>query len=125
MKVAGGEELLRACVQPTLARLGLALRTVSISAGVKRDGRKAATRTSIYVSTERRRAAVSDGTQHFELLVIQPVLVPVHEWIALRANNVGHLHGRPAHFFKLLRERGTRSRSETGRVSKGLVTACR
>jgi len=58
-----------------------------------------ASRTSIEMTTQSRRAAVRDGPEGFELLIVETASIPVQEAIALRAEDVGHLHGGPVHLF--------------------------
>ena len=65
--VAHRQQFLLAGAQPLLAGVGLALRTVAISAGVVRDGLMAAANTLIAMPAERGRAAAFDGAEHLEL----------------------------------------------------------
>lgn len=50
------------------------------------------------MAAHRRRAAVLNGPESFELLKAEALLVPVQKAVALRPDNVGHLQGWPAHF---------------------------
>jgi hypothetical protein len=50
------------------------------------------------MAAERRRAAVLNGSESFELLKTEALLVPVQETVALCAEDVGHLDDWPAHF---------------------------
>ena len=65
--VAHRQQLLSPGAQPLLAGVGLALRTMAVSAGVVRDGLMAAANALIAMSTERGRAAALDGSEHLEL----------------------------------------------------------
>ena len=99
VKVAGGEKFSFSRRQPALARLCLALGTVPVSARVIGDGRLvSASRTGIHVSSQRGRAAALNRPECLELLKVEALVVPVQEAVALRAENVGHLHGGAAHF---------------------------
>jgi hypothetical protein len=49
------------------------------------------------MTAERCGAAVPDGAMGLELLKIETASIPVQEAIALRAEDVGHLHGRSRH----------------------------
>jgi len=66
-------------------------------AAVIRDGLVAASWTIIDMSTQSRSAALSDGTQHLQLLIAEMLAVLVHEPSALCMNEIGHLEGGPAH----------------------------
>ena len=58
----------------------------------------AALGTGIDMAAQRRRAAALDGPQALELLPSRKLVgFRSDEAVALRANDVGHLHGRPAH----------------------------
>ncbi len=82
-----------------IARLRLALRAVPVTARVVGDGRLvSAPGTGIDMTAQRRCAAALDGPESLELLKIETFFVPVQEAVALRAEDVGHLHGGPAHF---------------------------
>jgi len=59
----------------------------------------AASGTSIHVTSQSRCAAVLDGAKYFQLRKAEGGLILVEKTAALGAENVGHLHGRPAHFF--------------------------
>jgi hypothetical protein len=71
MEVAGGQEFSLAGRQPMLARLGLALGAVPISARVVRDGLMTAAQARIPVATQCCGAAALNGTKRFELLEIK------------------------------------------------------
>src|SRR5215472_16274609 len=101
MKVAGGEKLAFASGEPMFARLRLAFRTMPVAARVIGDGPVTAFRTGIEVAAQRSRAAALNGPKGLELLKVQAPLIPIQKTVALRAENVGHLHGGPAHFCRL------------------------
>jgi hypothetical protein len=71
---------------------------MTVAAGVIRDGFVSALQTGIDVSAQRRRAAALDRAESFELLIIEASFVLIEKAIALCAENVGQLHGWPAHF---------------------------
>ena len=53
--------------------------------------------TGIEVSTQSRGAALLDGAESFALLIVETRFVSVQKAAALGAEDIGHLHGRPAH----------------------------
>ena len=107
VEVGDAEEFFFSCGEPALASLCLALWTVSVPAGVVRDGLMTALQTLIDVASQRGGAAAPDRSQHTQLLVIQPGVL-IDEAVPLLAEYIGHLHGRPGHFgLRSLRERGT------------------
>ena len=67
VEVAHRQQFLLPGAQPLLAGVGLALRTVAVSAGVVRDGLMPAANALIAMSAECGRAAALDGAEHFEL----------------------------------------------------------
>jgi len=85
MEVAGGQEFSLAGRQPTLARLGLALGAVPISARVVRDGLMSTAQARIPVATQCCGAAALNGSKRFELLEVKAGSIPVQEAIALSA----------------------------------------
>src|SRR5690242_9210501 len=80
---------------------------MAVAAGVIGDGRRtiasflAALGTGIEVAAQRRGPAVADGAERFRLLIAEAGAVTVQKTIALRAEDVGHLHGRPGHVWSL------------------------
>ena len=72
-----------------------------------------------------------DGAEHLQLLIAETRPVAVQKTIALRAEDVGHLHGRPCHVWSLalplIRLNPWRASftSESAMLSSGLTTACR
>jgi hypothetical protein len=52
-----------------------------------------ALRTGIEMSSQRRRAAFLNGSESLELLIIETRFVSVQKAAALRAEDIGHLHG--------------------------------
>src|ERR1700756_5099054 len=84
-EVTGGREYSLAGRQPTLARLGLALGTVPISARVVRDGLMSTAQAGIPVATQCCGATTLNGTKRFELLEVKAGSIAVQEVIALRA----------------------------------------
>jgi len=65
MEIGHAEQFLFSRGKLALARLGLALGTVSVSATVIGDGLVPATRTIVDMPAQSRRAAAGDGFQHF------------------------------------------------------------
>ena len=70
-------------------------------------------------------SAAQDGAHDLELLETKLASVAIEERVALRAEDVGHLHGGPGHGFCFLLDRFTVSSVEIERVSTGLITACK
>ena|SRR5215471_4399329 len=126
MEIARLQEFLLPGGDPTLARLRLAFWTVAITARVIGDGLVAATsRTDIDMTAESRRTAMQDGLHHFQLLETDSFLMSIDKLSALRAKDVGHLHGGPAHSPFLGRTLGLSPSPEMGKASMGLCTACK
>ena len=86
--LAGGE--------PALARLRLALRTVPIATRVIGDGLMPAGVTPIEMAPERGGPTARDRAEHRSLLHAQPRML-LDEGVTLRVEDIGHLHGGPAH----------------------------
>ena len=111
--------------EPALPGLRLALHAMTVAAGVIRDDLMTTLGTGIDVPTQLRRAAAGDGTQHRQLLNGQPRTL-FQEVIALRAEYIGHLHGRPAHAgFRFFRKRVSGVGSGRLICSSGLGVDCR
>src|SRR5881397_2829214 len=77
------------------------------------------------MTTESSSPAARDGTHDFELLDTKPALMSLDESTTQRAEDVGHLHGGPAHSFFFRPDRLIVSMVETVIASTGLVTECR
>ena len=90
------EELPLAGVEPALAGLRLALRAVPVPTRVIGDGLMPAGVTPIEMASERGRATACDGAEHRSLLHAQPRML-LDEGVTLRVEDIGHLHGGPAH----------------------------
>src|SRR5262245_16543956 len=110
---------------PTLPCLRLTLGAMPIAAAIEGDHAQPTVHTLLAVSAESRRAAAHDGAHHFQLLETDAVSVTVHEVAALRAKDVGHLHGGPVHSPFFFRRLGFAPSPEMGRASIGLFTACK
>jgi hypothetical protein len=121
------EELPLAGRQPPGASLGLTLRTVPVPTRVVRDGPMSTRRAVIEMSAERRGPAPRQRAQHGALLHTQPAML-LDERLSLRAEEIGHLHGRPTHAcggFRSNRERGTTGGGVTCSCSSGIGAACK
>ncbi len=95
-------------------------------AGVIGDGLMPALWTGIEVSTQSRSAAILDGAESLELLIIETRFVSVQKATALCAEDVGHLHGRPAHScFLDLTPVLLSFTSESWSFASGLAALCR
>src|ERR1700740_220851 len=97
VKVAHRQQFLLPCAQPLLARVGLALRTMAVAAGVIRDGLIAAANALVAMSAERCRAAAFDGGEHLHLRPAQRLAIAFDESASCPADDVGHLPGWPLH----------------------------
>jgi hypothetical protein len=121
------EQVPRARVEPTLPRLRLALWAVPISTRVIGDGLMSAGATPIEMPAERGRATARDRPEHGSLLRTSPRML-LNEGVALRVEDVGPLHGRPAHGmlgFRFRRDRGRTTGAGTVSCSRGFGAACR
>ena len=126
MKISRRQQFLLSGSDPTLTRLRLTFWTVAITARVIRDGLVAtASRAGIDMTAKSRCAATYNGLHHLQLLKTDSALMTVDEVAALRAKDVGHLHGGPGHGFWFLLDRFTVSSLEIDKVSTGLTTACK
>ena len=81
------------------------LKRTSHKTRIIRDGLKSALGTGIEVTSERGGAAVEQGAEGLELLEIEARSIAVEETLAPSAEDIGHLHGGPAHFLCRRRER--------------------
>ena len=109
------EELALPRRKPPLAGLRLTLRTVSIPTRVIGDGSMSAGATLIEMSAERGGATPRQRAQHGPLLHTQPRML-LEEGGTLRVEDIGHLHGGPAHGCG-----GGRSRRDRG-ITGGVAT---
>jgi hypothetical protein len=75
------------------------------------------------MTTKSCRSAMHDGTHYLQLL--ERIAMTVDEVLALRAKDVGHLHGGPAHSAFLGRRLGLSPSPEIASASMGLLTDCR
>lgn len=105
MKIADVQQFLLSVSQPAVASVGEALWAVPIAARVIRDGAMTTAGAAVQMTTERRRAAMLDGAQHFQLLPGQSGPVALDEILAVLSNDIGHLEGGPIHFLCFLRDR--------------------
>jgi hypothetical protein len=106
VKIRYAEHFLLTSSETSLARLRLTLWAMPIPAGVIGNGLMAALRTGIEMAAQCRRAAAGNRSQHCQLLEAQPRSILVQKAGLVRAKDIGHLHGRPAHSgFCSLRDR--------------------
>ena len=121
------EQFALARVEPALPRLRLAPRAVPIATRVIGDGLMPAGVTPIEMPTERGGATARDRPEHGSLLHAKPRML-LDESVTLRMEDIGHLHGRPAHDcggFLRSRERGITAGEVTCNCSSGMGAACR
>src|SRR5208283_1872547 len=97
VKVANRQQFPSPGAQPLLPGVGLALRTVPVSAGVVRDGLIPAANALIAMPTECSRAATLDGSKHFELAPRERIAIAFEELVACPADDIGHLPGWSCH----------------------------
>jgi hypothetical protein len=81
--------------------------------------------TPVEMATEGRRATTRDGAEHRSLLHAQPRML-LDEGVTLRVEDIGHLHGGPAHDsvgLRFNRDRGTAGGGVTCSCSSGFGAA--
>src|SRR5215467_1485274 len=121
MEVVCGEEFPLTGGDPALACLSLTLGTMPVPAGVKGDAPVlTASQAHVDMTAKSSRAAAHDSLHDLELLETHALAMTVDEILALRAKNVSHLHGGPAHSPFLGRRLGLSPSPEIGRASMGL-----
>jgi len=119
--VASGQKLPFARLEPAPARVALAARAVPVSAGVVGDGgRMSAAHAAVAMSAQRGGAAARDGQQRLAVLPVDPLTTAFDKRLSGTANDVGHLHERPAHELCLCPPG-----EENVRASSGLAVALR
>ena len=82
-------------------------------------------RAAVFVTAERRGAAVLNGAQDANVLPRQPASVLLYELFACLPKNIGHLQRRPVHFLSRCLGRLTWSGFDTSSACSGLATACK
>ncbi len=125
MKVLDGQQFLCAQLNPFIASVDLALRTMPVTTRVERDGSMTTLRTAIHMAAQGRSTAVLDGTQHPKMLPSQPATILLNELLTNGTENVSHLDRWPVHLFCRFLERLTSSDWERLSASSGLATACK
>ena len=127
MHVRHVEELALSGREPPVTRLGLTLWAVTIPTRVIRDGPMSAGPTSIDMTAERGGPTPHQRAEHGPLLHAEPRML-IEEVGTLRVEDIGHLHGGPAHDslgFRFRRDRGITRGDVTCSCSSGLGAACR
>ncbi len=120
MDVASGQQFPLARLEPASARVALAAWAVPVSARVVGDGgRMSAAGATVAMSAQRGGATACYGQQHFSVLPVDPLAAVINERLSSTANNIGHLHERPAHELCLCPP------CENVRASSGLAVALR
>src|SRR6188472_2922891 len=110
-----------------LARLRLTLRAVPVPTRVVGDGLMPAGVTPVEMPTERGRSTARDRAEHGPLLHAEPRML-LEEGVTLRVEDMGHLHGGPAHGaggFRSSRDRCRTIAAGTCNCSSGLGAAWR
>ena len=121
------EQIPLARLEPALPRLRLALGAVPIATLLIGDGLVPADVTPIEMPTERGGATAHDRAEHGALLHAEPRML-LDEGVTLRVEDIGHLHGGPAHDavgLRFKRERGTTEGGVTCSCSSGFGAAWR
>jgi len=102
MNVGRWQKFLATCFEPTVARVGLTLWAVTVTAAVVGDGRMvAAIGALIEMPAQGGGATARDGSQHFEVLPGDPPAAAFEECASRGTNQIGHLEWRPVHLFSL------------------------
>src|ERR1700685_3262625 len=102
MDVARREKFLTTRLEPTVAGVGLTLRAVPVAAAVVGDGRTVpAVGALIEMPAQGGGATAHDGSQHLEVLPVDPPAAVFDEGAFRGANQIGHLEWRPVHLFAL------------------------
>src|SRR4051794_37348173 len=109
MKVLYGQQFLCAQLNPLLASVDLALRTMPVTTRVERDGLMTTLRAAIHMATQGRSAAVLDSTQHPKMLPGQPATILLNELLTNCTEDVSHLDRWPIPLFCRFLERLTSS----------------
>src|SRR5215467_8436292 len=91
--------------QPAVARVGLALWTVPVSARVERDGAIPAAGALVDVTAKLRGATEDDGSQNLQMQPGEPFPAVLVECGSGCVDEVGHLQGWPRHLLRGERER--------------------
>ena len=97
VKVRRIQQFPLAGLQPALAGLSLAFRTVAIATGVIRDGGVSAARAFIDMPAQRGGAAAQNRIQRLQALPVETKPGAVDKGRSGGADYVGHLQRRPAH----------------------------
>ena len=127
MHVRHVEELALPGGEPPGTRLRLTLRTVPIATRVIGDRPMPAGAALIDMAAERGGPTPGQRAEDGPLLHAEPRML-VEEVLTLRVEDIGHLHGGPAHDsvgFRLRRDRGTTGGGVTCSCSSGLGAAWR
>ena len=127
MHVRHVEELALTGGEPPGARLRLTLRTVPIATRVIGDGPMSAGAALIDMAAEGGGPTSGQRAKNGPLLHAEPRM-PVEEVLTLRVEDIGHLHGGPAHDgggFRLSRDRGITGGGVTCSYSSGFGAAWR
>src|SRR6516225_11598920 len=98
MNVTRRQKFLATCFEPTVARVGLTLRAVPVTAAVVGDGRTVpAVGALVEMPAQGGGATARDGAQHLEVLSGDPFTAAFDEGSSRGANQIGHLKWWPVH----------------------------
>src|SRR5664280_28158 len=126
VEVADGQDFRLPLGHPAVPGGGLALRAMTIPAGIIRDGLMPALGALVAMTAQGGGAATLDGVQRFDMRPVQPAPVALEETVAPGANDVGHLYGWPVHLFtRRTRPLSAGVEDETDSSSSGLATVLR
>ena len=110
---------------PPLAGLRLTLRTMTVPARVIGHRLMPASRALINMAAELCCTTARDGSQHRQVLIIQPRVL-LDEPPSVCPNNIGHFDSGPSHSgFRFLLDSATGAVVRTLIFSSGFATACR
>ena len=121
VNIGRGQQFFTARLDPTVAGVGLTLRTAPVAARVVRDGAMPTAGTLIQMPAESSRAATFDGCQDLAVLAGKPVTAAFDESLPRDTDEIGHLQWRPIHLFVLRRVflSGGRQRQRIQRTGSG------
>jgi hypothetical protein len=125
VKVSNREQFAPTGGNPALAGLRLALWTMTVPARVIGHRLMPASRALINMAAEVRCTTACNGSQHSQVLIIQPRVL-LDEPPSVCPNNIGHFDTGPGHSgFRFLLDSATGAVVRTLILSSGFATACK
>src|ERR1700723_3827233 len=123
--IGDGQKFTLPSHNPLVASAALTLWAMTITATVIGGGAIATARALVAMPAECGGTATRNRAQYFPMSPMEPAEVAVDEAIALGANDIGQLQPWPSHCFCSLREGWISPPGGSGRLSRGLGTACK